>query len=73
MAPEERSATMALINDLAQRENLTVLFTEHDMSVVFSWAKRIAVMVMGRIIADDIPQNIRENPEVRKAYLGERA
>jgi len=72
MAPEEKSSTMALINELADREKLTLLFTEHDMSVVFSWAKRIAVMVLGRIIADGTPQEIRENSEVRKVYLGER-
>jgi len=72
MAPEEKSSTMALINELAHKEKLTLLFTEHDMSVVFSWAKRIAVMVLGQIIADGTPQEIRENSGVRKVYLGER-
>jgi branched-chain amino acid transport system ATP-binding protein len=72
MAPEEKLSTMALINDLAEKENLTLLFTEHDMSVVFSWAKRITVMVFGQIIADGSPEEIKENPEVRKVYLGER-
>jgi branched-chain amino acid transport system ATP-binding protein len=72
MAPEERLSTMALISDLAEKENLTMLFTEHDMSIVFGWARRIAVMVLGKIIADGPPAEIRENPEVRKVYLGER-
>ncbi len=72
MAPEEKLSTMALINDLAEKESLTLLFTEHDMSVVFSWAKRIAVMVFGEIIADGRPEEIKENPQVRKVYLGER-
>jgi branched-chain amino acid transport system ATP-binding protein len=72
MAPEERLETMALINELAEKENLTLLFTEHDMSIVFSWAQRIAVMVLGQIIADGPPDDIKENPEVRKVYLGEK-
>lgn len=73
MAPDERLATMALINDLARKEKLTLLFTEHDMSVVFAWAKRIAVMVQGAIIADGPPAQIREDPQVRRVYLGEKA
>jgi branched-chain amino acid transport system ATP-binding protein len=72
MAPEERLETMVLINELAEKENLTLLFTEHDMSIVFAWAKRIAVMVLGRIIADGTPDEIKENPEVRRVYLGEK-
>ena len=63
---------MALINELADKENITLLFTEHDMSVVFSWAKRIAVMVFGKIIADGLPEQLKEDPRVRKVYLGER-
>lgn len=73
MAPDERLATMALINDLAEKEKLTLLFTEHDMSIVFGWAKRIAVMVQGQIIADGQPTRIKEDPQVRKVYLGEKS
>jgi branched-chain amino acid transport system ATP-binding protein len=72
MAPDERLATMALINELAEREKLTLLFTEHDMSIVFAWAQRIAVMVQGQIIADGPPARIKEDPQVRKVYLGEK-
>jgi len=72
MAPEERMATMALVKELAEKEQLTMIFTEHDMSIVFAWAKRIAVMYQGSIIADGQPGEIKENPEVRKVYLGER-
>jgi branched-chain amino acid transport system ATP-binding protein len=72
MAPEEKLSTMALINELANKEKLTLLFTEHDMSVVFSSAKRVAVMVSGMIIADGSPEEIKEDPQVRKVYLGER-
>lgn len=72
MAPEEKLSAMVLIKELADKENLTLLFTEHDMSVVFSWAERIAVMVFGKIIADGTPEEIKGNPDVRKVYLGER-
>jgi branched-chain amino acid transport system ATP-binding protein len=72
MAPEERMGTMALVKELAEKEQLTMIFTEHDMSIVFAWAKRIAVMYQGSIIADGQPEEIKENPEVRRVYLGER-
>ncbi len=72
MAPEETLATMALVKELAEKEHLTMIFTEHDMNVVFAWAKRIVVMYQGTIIADGQPEEIKENPEVRKVYLGER-
>lgn len=72
MAPEETVNTMGLIKELTERDNLTMIFTEHDMSIVFGWAERIAVMNQGRIIADGRPEEIRENPEVRRVYLGER-
>lgn len=72
MAPEETLATMALVKELAEKEHLTMIFTEHNMSVVFDWAKRIVVMNQGRIIADGKPEEIKENPEVRRVYLGER-
>jgi branched-chain amino acid transport system ATP-binding protein len=72
MAPEERVETMDLINGLADKERLTLLFTEHDMSIVFAWASRIAVMVLGQIIADGAPDEIKTNPEVRRVYLGEK-
>jgi branched-chain amino acid transport system ATP-binding protein len=72
MAPEETAATMSMVKELAEKENLTMLFTEHDMSVVFDWANRIAVMYQGEIIADDTPEEIKKNPMVREVYLGEK-
>jgi branched-chain amino acid transport system ATP-binding protein len=48
-----------------------VLLVEHDMDAVFRVADRITVMVNGRVIASDVPAAIRDNPEVRLAYLGE--
>jgi branched-chain amino acid transport system ATP-binding protein len=48
----------------------TLLMVEHDMSVVFGLADKIAVLVYGEIIACDTPQNIRGNARVQEAYLG---
>jgi branched-chain amino acid transport system ATP-binding protein len=71
MAPAERGALMALTASIARERRLTVLFTEHDMDVVFSVAERIMVLHQGRIIADGSPAAVRENREVQAVYLGE--
>ena len=49
----------------------TLVMVEHDMNIVFNVADRISVLVYGEIIATDTPQNIRNNPKVQEAYLGE--
>jgi len=54
----------------ALASELTVLFIEHDMNVVFRFASRIIVMVGGRILVEGTPQEIARNPEVRTVYLG---
>jgi len=71
MAPEERAALMALAAELARGENIAVLFTEHDMSVVFGFARRVLVLHLGALIAEGSPAAIRADPKVREVYLGE--
>jgi branched-chain amino acid transport system ATP-binding protein len=73
MSASETHETMALIGRIARERKLTLLFTEHDMAVVFSIAQQVAVMHQGRIIADGSPAAVRADAEVRRVYLGERA
>ena len=70
MAPQERLDLMALAVDLVREQGLTLLFTEHDMDVVFSVAHRITVMHQGRMVAEGTPQAVRDNPRVQAVYLG---
>lgn len=70
MAPQERLESVQLVKRIARQEGLTVLFTEHDMDVVFSAADRITVMHQGRILADGGPEEIRRDDRVQKVYLG---
>lgn len=70
MAPQERIALMALTADIVAQEGLSVLFTEHDMDVVFAHAHRLIVLNRGRLIAGGSVEEVRANPEVRAVYLG---
>ena len=70
MSPEETAATMALIERLADEHGLTILFCEHDMEVVFNVAQSIMVMQQGHTIAQGRPEEVKQNIEVQKAYLG---
>ena len=72
MSAGETRESIALIARLAQERHLTLLFTEHDMEVVFSISERIAVLHQGRVIADGAPAEVRRDPEVRRVYLGEK-
>ncbi|MBM3558965.1 MAG: ATP-binding cassette domain-containing protein, partial [Alphaproteobacteria bacterium] len=70
MAPAERAGLMAAMTRVASERNLAVLFTEHDMDVVFGHATRILVLDRGRIIAAGSPDTVRRDPKVRAVYLG---
>ncbi len=70
MAPQERMDLMALAVGLVAAKGVTVLFTEHDMDVVFAAAQRIMVMHQGRVVAEGTPQSVRDNPVVQQIYLG---
>lgn len=70
MSPEETESTMIFIRSLVEGKGLTILFTEHDMSVVFGIARRISVLHQGTLIADGSPQEVRDSEEVQRVYLG---
>ena len=72
MSAAETRETIGLISRIARERELTLLFTEHDMEVVFSIAQQIAVLHQGRVIAEGTPAEVRNDPEVRRVYLGER-
>jgi branched-chain amino acid transport system ATP-binding protein len=70
---DEPTESIKLIGDVTRARNLTLLFTEHDMSVVFGIADRITVLHHGEILASGTPEEVRNNPTVRSVYLGEEA
>ena len=70
MAPKERLALMRLISKIVTEEAISVLFTEHDMDVVFAHAKRIIVLERGGVIAEGAPDEVRADPHVQRIYLG---
>ena len=70
MSPDETTATMLLIQWLADEKGLTILFCEHDMEVVFNVAQSIMVMQQGHTIVQGSPEEVRQNSEVQEAYLG---
>ena len=71
MAPAERGALMQLVTDLVRRERLAVLFTEHDMRMVFGYASRVIVLHQGAVIAEGSPEAVRNDSHVREVYLGD--
>ena len=71
MAPGERVELMALTAGITRERGIAVLFTEHDMDVVFGHADRIIVLNRGEVIAEGPPEAVRANARVRELYLGE--
>ena len=71
MAPRERQSLMALTAEIVRERNIGVLFTEHDMDVVFKHANSLIVFNLGRIIASGEPSIVRENAEC-KGYISDR-
>jgi branched-chain amino acid transport system ATP-binding protein len=71
MGTEESQRMIALLSSLKRKQ--TLILVEHDMDAVFRLADRISVLVYGRVIATGAPDEVRANPEVRAAYLGEDA
>jgi branched-chain amino acid transport system ATP-binding protein len=67
--PEESARMVELIEHLAR--HVTILLVEHDMAAVFRLADRISVLVNGRLICTGLPEEVRADPEVRRAYLGD--
>ena len=71
MSPEERILTRNLIKDLWRDFNLSLIFIEHDMDMVFGIAHTVRVLQQGALLVEGTPEEIRTNPEVITAYLGE--
>lgn len=72
MSAAETRETIRLVERITRERGLTLLFTEHDMEVVFSIAQRITVLHQGRVIAEGRPAEVRNDPDVRRVYLGAR-
>lgn len=73
MSLEETRETMALVDRLNRDLGVTILFTEHDMSVVFNHARRIMLLHRGELVVEGTPDEVRANPSAQKVYLGEHA
>ena len=70
VSASERQAQMALISDVVRMRRISVLFTEHDMDVVFGHAARVLVLHRGRLLAEGDPDTVRADARAREIYLG---
>ena len=73
MSRADTNATIDLLKRIGEARGITKVIIEHDMHVVFSLADKIAVLAQGAVIAEDVPENIKTDPRVKEAYLGEEA
>lgn len=71
MSPQETTETMMLIEKLVKQRGLTLIFVEHDMSVVFGISDRINVLHQGSIIFSGTAEEVKKSDEVQRIYLGE--
>ena len=71
MSIEEARSTMELVDRLNRELHLTVLFTEHDMGIVFNHARKLTLMHRGEIVVQGTPEEVRANEIAQKVYLGE--
>ncbi len=71
MSVDEARSTMELVDRLNREMKLTVLFTEHDMDIVFNHAQRLTLMHRGEIVVTGTPEEVRANTTAQKVYLGE--
>ncbi|WP_226553312.1 ABC transporter ATP-binding protein [Celeribacter naphthalenivorans] len=71
MARADTNNTIALLKEIKETRDITIAIIEHDMHVVFSLADRITVLAQGTPLVEDTPDNIKGNPKVKEAYLGE--
>lgn len=71
MGREESRKCLALIRAIAASERIPIVFVEHDMDVVFSFATRVVVLAAGKVLIDAEPQAVRSDSRVKEAYFGE--
>lgn len=70
MGPSERQTLMELTKKIVRSQNIGILFTEHDMDVVFNHAERIILLNRGELVAQGTPEEVRQNDKAQKIYLG---
>jgi len=71
MSSEETHETMELVKRLNAQIGLTILFTEHDIAVIFGYARKLSVLYQGVLIAEGTPEEVRTNEDAQRCYLGE--